>query len=284
MSPFMSSMPAAGLIEMPPVSKHTPLPMKATGASPALAAVPAHHHDAALARRALADAEQRVHAELLHRLEVEHLDRDADFFQHRRAAGEFFRIEHVGRLVDEIARHQHAAADRLARRVGLARGGDVADRDRHAALGRRLLVVLALGLVAVEGVGAQHARRARGRRPARPSARRSAIRRTRSPSLAASGSLPMASPPSLSRSFCSRPAVLPAPITTRRATFSPSGTISSSAEPLLPVKRSALAARATRPAAGAERLGGGRAEFEPVVAEHDENARWPGRRRGQTRA
>ncbi len=26
-------MPAAGLIEMPPVSKHTPLPMKATGAS-----------------------------------------------------------------------------------------------------------------------------------------------------------------------------------------------------------------------------------------------------------
>ena len=33
MSPFMSSMPAAGLIERPPVSKHTPLPMKATGAS-----------------------------------------------------------------------------------------------------------------------------------------------------------------------------------------------------------------------------------------------------------
>ena len=31
MSPFMSSMPAAGLMEMPPVSKVTPLPMKATG-------------------------------------------------------------------------------------------------------------------------------------------------------------------------------------------------------------------------------------------------------------
>ena len=31
MSPFMSSMPAAPLIEMPPVSKVTPLPMKATG-------------------------------------------------------------------------------------------------------------------------------------------------------------------------------------------------------------------------------------------------------------
>ena len=32
MSHFMSSMPAAGLIEMPPVSKVTPLPTKATGA------------------------------------------------------------------------------------------------------------------------------------------------------------------------------------------------------------------------------------------------------------
>jgi hypothetical protein len=31
MSPFMSSMPAAGLIEMPPVSKHTPLPISASG-------------------------------------------------------------------------------------------------------------------------------------------------------------------------------------------------------------------------------------------------------------
>ena len=31
MSPFMSSMPAAGLIEMPPESKQTPLPTKATG-------------------------------------------------------------------------------------------------------------------------------------------------------------------------------------------------------------------------------------------------------------
>ena len=36
MSPFMSSMPAAGLIEMPPVSKQTPLPMKATGCVPRL--------------------------------------------------------------------------------------------------------------------------------------------------------------------------------------------------------------------------------------------------------
>ena len=36
MSPFMSSMLPDGLMEMPPVSKHTPLPMKAIGCSPAL--------------------------------------------------------------------------------------------------------------------------------------------------------------------------------------------------------------------------------------------------------
>src|SRR5665213_2951448 len=70
-------------------------------------------------------------------------------------------------------------------------------------------------------------------------------------SLALIGSLPMAMPPSLSRSFCSRPWALPVPITTRRSALRPSGTASSSVEPLLPVKRSALAARATRPEAGA---------------------------------
>src|ERR1700688_1247783 len=74
------------------------------------------------------------------------------------------------------------------------------------------------------------------------------------PSAAEAGSLPMASPPSLSRSFWSRPAVLPAPITTRRDAFRPSGTISSSADPLLPVKRSALAARVTRAAVGPSAL------------------------------
>src|SRR5476651_920992 len=63
------------------------------------------------------------------------------------------------------------------------------------------------------------------------------------------GSRPMAKPPSLRKSFGVRSAIFPAPITTRRATFSPSGTASSSDLPLLPAKRSALAALATRPAA-----------------------------------
>ena len=131
MSPFMSSMPAAGLIEMPPVSKQTPLPMKATGASAFLAAVPAHHHHAAVMRRALADAEQRVHAELFQLSATSSTSTATpSFLQGAGAAGEFFRIEHVGRLVDEIARDQHAVGDRRARGKGAARGGDVADARR----------------------------------------------------------------------------------------------------------------------------------------------------------
>ena len=39
MSNFISSISAAGLIEMPPVSNVTPLPTSATGGSPRLAAV-----------------------------------------------------------------------------------------------------------------------------------------------------------------------------------------------------------------------------------------------------
>ena len=84
MSPFMSSMLAAGLIEMPPVSKHTPLPMKATGASPFLPPFQRMITHAAFVLGALADAEQRVHAELLHRRDVEHLDLDAELLQAER--------------------------------------------------------------------------------------------------------------------------------------------------------------------------------------------------------
>ena len=53
MSPFMSSMPAAALIEMPPVSKQTPLPMKATGCSPFLPPFQRMIDHAARLRRAL---------------------------------------------------------------------------------------------------------------------------------------------------------------------------------------------------------------------------------------
>jgi len=42
MSHFISSMPAAGLMEMPPVSKVTPLPTKATGALFFASGAPSH--------------------------------------------------------------------------------------------------------------------------------------------------------------------------------------------------------------------------------------------------
>ena len=81
MSPFMSSMPAPGFREMPPVSKVTPLPTKATGCSLDFATVPAHHHDAAFAPRALPDAEQRPHPDLAELLLVEDLDFHAELFR-----------------------------------------------------------------------------------------------------------------------------------------------------------------------------------------------------------
>ena len=70
---------------------------------------------AALAHRALPHAEQGIHAELLHRLDVEHLDRDAVLLQRGRAPGEFVRIEDVGRLVDEVARDDGAFVIAAAR-------------------------------------------------------------------------------------------------------------------------------------------------------------------------
>ena len=86
-----------------------------------------------------------------------------------------------------------------------------------------------------------------------------------SPALA--GVLPMARPPSLRKSFGFERATLPAPITTRRATLRPSGTTRSRAAPLLPVKPSALAARATRPAAEPSAL----AVAEPSLTPSSQN-------------
>src|SRR5205807_2666342 len=43
-----------------------------------LAAVPAHHHEAAVLPRALPDTQQRAHAELAHCFDVESLDTDAE--------------------------------------------------------------------------------------------------------------------------------------------------------------------------------------------------------------
>src|SRR6478672_12059946 len=155
MSPFMSSIPAAGLIEMPPVSKVT-LADESNRGVVLLAAIPAHDDDAAVLPRSLPDAQQRVHAELLHRRHVEHFNRDAELLQHGRSAGELLREQHVGRLVDQVACHDHAIGDRPAVRVpGLLGRSRVADRERDLRLCWRFLALAALGLVAIEHIGAQ---------------------------------------------------------------------------------------------------------------------------------
>ena len=119
MSPFMSSMPDAGLIEMPPVSKHTPLPMNATGGVPFLPPFQRMTTMRLAMLGALPDPEQRVHPQFLHRGNVKNLNGYAEFLEAVGAAREFLRKQHIGRLVDEVARQQHAARDRVARRERL---------------------------------------------------------------------------------------------------------------------------------------------------------------------
>ena len=157
MSPFMSSIEAAGLIEMPPESKTTPLPTKAIGAAPS--APPLQRSTTSRIARLgpLPDAEQRPHPEFGHRLLVEDLDLDAELHQLRRAAGEFRRSQDVRRLIDESpcehdgVRQMAAIRHRGAMAVGIGQGDD--DLHRPFALG----LVLLLRLVMVEFVGAQPA-------------------------------------------------------------------------------------------------------------------------------
>ena len=125
MSPFMSSMLAAGLIEMPPVSKHTPLPMKATGASPFLPPFQRMMTTRLSRSEPCPTPSNARMPSFVERLLVENLDRDAGLAQGRCAAREFFRIENIRGLVDEIARHDDALGDRFALGPGLARRRDV---------------------------------------------------------------------------------------------------------------------------------------------------------------
>ncbi len=98
-SPFISSMPPADLMEMPPVSKQTPLPTNATGLSPFLPPFQRITTMRPSRTEPWRDAEQRAHAELGHRLLVEDLDLNAELAQLRRALGELFRIKDIRRLV-----------------------------------------------------------------------------------------------------------------------------------------------------------------------------------------
>ena len=115
MSPFMSSMPAAGFMEMPPVSKHTPLPTKHSvlarfdlapchcmtttreGRSlPCPTASSAPIFSASSCSSSSTSTSRPARGEIAH------------------ALGELDRAQHVGRLVDEIAGEEHALGQRLA--------------------------------------------------------------------------------------------------------------------------------------------------------------------------
>ena len=111
-------------------------------------------------RRTLADAEHGAHAELFHRRNVEHLDENAELSQARCAAGELPRVKHVRRLVDEIARHDDAVAERRGAGPGLLRRSRIGAREIDIDLVGALLVLLAFGLITVERIVAQlHAER-----------------------------------------------------------------------------------------------------------------------------
>src|ERR1700716_73925 len=168
MSPFMSSMPAAGLIEMPPGSKHTPLPMKATGAASRLPPVQritaTRPPRAGVRRRARADARQGVHAEPPRGGAVEHVDAHAEPLERAGPARELDRKQHVGRLIDEVAGEHDGIREPAFVAPGGACARHVGDADHDLEGARLLVLLLALGLVAVEGVAAQpHAERQRRR-------------------------------------------------------------------------------------------------------------------------
>ena len=128
---------AAGLIEMPPVSKVMPLPTSATVLAFFVLRAPVGQPDQPRrARRTLADADHAAVARLGQCLLVEHLDLEAGgFTQSLCALGEFVGEQVAGRGVDEIA------------------GGGDRGRDVGGALG------VGLGLVLVSAASAVISRR-----------------------------------------------------------------------------------------------------------------------------
>ena len=103
-----------------------------------LGAHPFHHDEARAANGALAHAEQRAHAELGHRGDIEHFDLEAEFGQLLDAVGVAFRVEDVRRFADEVAGEFDAFGLGGERRVvGAGAGGAVGD-DRDGGEGRFL--------------------------------------------------------------------------------------------------------------------------------------------------
>ena len=155
MSPFMSSMLAAPLMEMPPVSKQTPLPMKATGCSPFFAPF----QRITTMRPGCVEPWATPSSAPMPSLVIALTSSTSTLTPSLRSwlarRGEFDGIEHVRRLIDEFARDDDAIDDVRVRRERLSRGGDVIDGDRNIGAQGRVLAILFPGLVTVELVGAQ---------------------------------------------------------------------------------------------------------------------------------
>ena len=106
MSSFIRSMPSAGLIEMPPVSKVMPLPTRPrTGAAGCARGLVAQDDDPRRLDAAARHAQQQSHPEAGDLVLVEDLDRDAGLRGDRpRAVGKDARRQDVRGFVGQAAR------------------------------------------------------------------------------------------------------------------------------------------------------------------------------------
>ena len=125
MSPFMSSMPPPGLIEMPPESKHTPLPMN-DDRRLVVAARPFQRMTTTRLSRAepWPTASSARMPSFSSAASSSTSTSTPSLRQRSRAPRELLRAEHVRRLVDEVARQRDALGESLARLRRLARAGD----------------------------------------------------------------------------------------------------------------------------------------------------------------
>ncbi len=149
MSPFMSSIEPAGLIEMPPVSKTTPLPTKASGAAPG--APPFQRSTTSWLSSSEpwpTPSSARIPSSAMafsSRISTS----TPSFMSSRRAARELGGRQHIGWLVDQRAGEQHALGQTLRLRHQTPRGVRLrhGEHDLAHALGLVLVLLFLLGLV-----------------------------------------------------------------------------------------------------------------------------------------
>jgi len=119
----------------------------------------------ALAKRSLADTQKRIHAQLLHRRHIKDLNRNAHFFQASCAPGQLRGKEDVWRFIHQITREVDAAGNCGARGINLLHGRHIGDGDCNFDFLSAVVVLLALGLVAIERIGTQRLSRGPGQLP-----------------------------------------------------------------------------------------------------------------------